>query len=65
MLRWHIACQAVGILYISYQDSVACDARRGPRYVVLMLGSARWLTSRAEGHVAASGLRLGGKLKCS
>jgi hypothetical protein len=57
MLRWHIACQAVGILYISYQDSVACDARRGPWYVAL--------TSRAEGHVAASGLRLSGELKCS
>jgi hypothetical protein len=27
----------------------------------LTSGSARWLTSRAVGHVAASGLRLGGE----
>jgi hypothetical protein len=27
----------------------------------LTSGPARWLTSRAVGHVAASGLRLGGK----
>jgi hypothetical protein len=29
----------------------------------LMSGSARWLTSRAVGHVAASGLRLSGEQK--
>jgi hypothetical protein len=29
----------------------------------LTSGSARWLTSRAVGHVAASGLRLGGERK--
>jgi hypothetical protein len=29
-----------------------------------MSGSARWLTSRAVGHVAASGLCLGGEQKC-
>jgi hypothetical protein len=62
MLRWYIACQATGILYIKYRDSVACYARRGPRHVVLMSGSACWLTSREEGHVVALGLRLGGEL---
>jgi hypothetical protein len=30
-----------------------------------MSGSARWLTSRAVGHVAASGLRMGGEQKCT
>jgi hypothetical protein len=29
-----------------------------------MSGSACWLTSRAAGHVAASGLRLGEEQKC-
>jgi hypothetical protein len=62
MLRQHI-CQVAGILHIKYRDSVACDAWRGPWHVDPMSGSARWLTSRAEGHVATSGLRLGRELR--
>jgi hypothetical protein len=62
MLRRHI-CEVPGILHIKYRDSVACDAWHDPRHIDPTSGSARWLTSRAEGHVAASGLRLGGELR--
>jgi hypothetical protein len=53
MLREHIVCQrdrqAARLLFNK------CEAAR-PRY--LTSGSARWLTSRAIGHVAASDLCL-------
>jgi hypothetical protein len=39
------------------------SARHGSRRRGLTSGSARWLSSQAEGHVAASGLRLGGELR--
>jgi hypothetical protein len=57
MLRWHIACQFDRRRVLSAIN--AEDAR--PRG--LKSGSAHWLTSRAVGHVAASGLRLGGEQK--
>jgi hypothetical protein len=41
------------------RHSLRCD----PRCRGHTLGSARWPTSRAVGHVAASGLRLGGEQK--
>jgi hypothetical protein len=61
MLKGHIACQrdsqATRLLRNKCRDSAAQTAR--PRG--LTSGSARWLTSRAVGHVAASGLCLGGE----
>jgi hypothetical protein len=52
MLRQHIT------YYLDrWRASSAINAR--PRG--LTSGSARWLTSRAVGHVAASGLRLNGE----
>jgi hypothetical protein len=58
MPRRHITCQwnrqAVRLIRNK------CSAAR-PRG--LTSGSARWLTSRTVGHVAASGLRLGGEQK--
>jgi hypothetical protein len=55
MLRQHITCQFDRRRALSAIN--AEDAR--PRG--LTSGSARWLTSRAAGHVAASGLRLSGE----
>jgi hypothetical protein len=52
MLRRHITCQLD-----MRRASFTINAR--PRG--LTSGSARWLTSRAVGHVAASGLRLSGE----
>jgi hypothetical protein len=47
MLRQHIACQAARPIH--------------NKCIGLTSGSARWLTSRAVGRVAASGLRLSGE----
>jgi hypothetical protein len=58
MLRRHIACQWNG----QARGLSAINAEAAwPRG--LTSGSARWLTSRAVGHVAASGLRLSGEQK--
>jgi hypothetical protein len=56
MLRRHITCQLD-----RQRTSSAINVR--PRG--LTSGSARWFTSRAVGHVAASGLRLSGELERS
>jgi hypothetical protein len=57
MLRRHISCQFDRWHALSAIN--AEDARlRG-----LTSGFARWLTSRAVGHVAASGLHLSGEQK--
>jgi hypothetical protein len=56
VLRRHITCELD-----KRRASSAINAR--PRG--LTSGSARWLTSRAVGHVAASGLRLSGEWELS
>jgi hypothetical protein len=55
MLRRHITCQ-----FDRRRASSAINAE-DTRPRGLMSGSARWLTSRAAGYVAASGLRLSGE----
>jgi hypothetical protein len=59
MLRRHIACQ-----FDRRRASSAINAE-DTRPRGLTSGSARWLTSRAVGHAAASGLRLSGERKCT
>jgi hypothetical protein len=58
MLRRHITRQWSG--QAARLIRIKCSIVR-PRG--LTSGSARWLTSRAVGHVAAPGLRLGGEQK--
>jgi hypothetical protein len=53
MLRRHIACQREG-----QAARLVCNKCRAAHPRDLTSGSARWLTSRVVGHVAASGLRL-------
>jgi hypothetical protein len=53
MLRWHITCQ---FDRRRASPAIKCARPRGLTSV-----SARWLMSRAAGHVAASGLRLSGE----
>jgi hypothetical protein len=55
MLRRHITCQ---LDRRRASSTINAEVVR-PRG--LTSGSARWLTSRAVGHVAASGLRLSGE----
>jgi hypothetical protein len=57
MLRRHITCQFVRRCALSAINAEAARPRG------LTSGSARWLTSRAVGHVAASVLRLSGEEK--
>jgi hypothetical protein len=56
MLMRHITCQ----LDRRRTSSAINVQPRGLTY-----GSARWLMSRAVGHVVASGLRLSGEQKCT
>jgi hypothetical protein len=56
MLRRHITCQLD-----RWRASPTINVR--PRG--LTSGSACWLTSRAVGHVVASGLHLSGEWECS
>jgi hypothetical protein len=56
MSRRHIACQAARLI----RDKCGAARPRG-----LTSGSTRELTSRAEGHVAALGLRLSREWECS
>jgi hypothetical protein len=55
MLRRHITCQ-LDRRHTSSAINVEAARPRG-----LTFGSARWLTSQAVGHVAASGLHLSGE----
>jgi hypothetical protein len=59
MMKGHIACQQGGQAVRPFRNKSETARRRG-----LASGSARWLTSRATNHVAASGLRLSGERKC-
>jgi hypothetical protein len=58
MLRRHITCQWNRQTTRLIRNKCSAARPRG-----LTSGSARWLTSRAVGHVAASGLRLSGEQK--
>jgi hypothetical protein len=58
MPRRHITCQWNRQAARLIRNKCSAARPRG-----LTSGSARWLTSRAVGHVAASGLRLGGEQK--
>jgi hypothetical protein len=60
MLRRHIAYQREGQTARLIRNKCSVARPRG-----LTSGSARGLTSRAVGHVAAPGLRLGGEHKCT
>jgi hypothetical protein len=55
MLRRHITCQ------LGRRRAPSAINAEAVRPRGLMIGSARWLTSQAVGHVAASGLRLSGE----
>jgi hypothetical protein len=57
MLRRHITCQ------FDRRRALSTINAEDARLKGLTSGSARWLTSRAVGHVAASDLRLSGELK--
>jgi hypothetical protein len=68
MLRRHIAFSGVDMAYLMLRRHITCqlDRRRASSAINvrprgLTPGSACWLTSRAVGHVAASGLRLSGE----
>jgi hypothetical protein len=52
MLRRHITCQ------FDRQRALSAINAEDAQLRGLMSGSARWLSSRAVGHEAASGLRL-------
>jgi hypothetical protein len=48
--------------HAAWTGHAACHWNEQAHVLTLMIaGSARWLTPRAVGHVAASGLRLGGE----
>jgi hypothetical protein len=57
MLRRHITCQ------FDRRHALSAINAEDARLRGLTSGSAHWLTSRAVGHMAASGLRLSGEQK--
>jgi hypothetical protein len=59
MQGWHTACQWNGQAARLILNKCRGRVTRG-----LTSSSAHWLTTRAVGHVAASGLRLGAEQRC-